>query len=1037
MADKSPIIEHSGFKSALDPDYINIGPKGSIQYCEDSKNLTPFDKIGSMSQTRGHEIYTDYAQMPHVSGYKPIDVFYYSLDKDSKEITILVYKSTSTEQIKIYINPYFNPDNTYSNHNPNKSSDSWIAEWIELTETYQAQLNGAASTTTFSVDTDTPTLPATNDYFNGWFAVNTSIGFNGSRFNFITDYVHSTKTFTTKTNTGWGDNHVIQFYRFPVVYLHRIQAPTPLSSHQYSVPASNIFLGKPTEFRAKENQLRIACGKNYRPLILDFIYQRKYLKGNSDMSYYGFWFDFSQIPQVQDKSAITGFASLTTGSTSVAYIDAATGKFTNSAPSNGISITSFTGVINLGISHTLVPGSTEDERLKLIVPNNIAIFDNKDILLNYLSPSTFLSISLDNAVEALNSAECPLSQFLTFAKIGTGNLTTTSASFPLYYEQRAIQSVTGVEAGGNTLASNYFLGTEVSVTDAGSGVITSAISRNIMIATCTYDNRNEILIGHGTYRPSSEGTVTTDDDYGFEVRFTTWFSRRLTQLNLYTKNINNRNLQTSTTINSVVQQMTTYPYYAWEIKHNLGADDYIKINELPLFNSYDIYEFDKTKNGERVENIRAAVNTSSGINAYTLDTSNYNWYIKFKDDYNGVKSTGKRVRFIVNTNRYIDQDTTMNYTKSVFNGQTNGRYFLINCKNEIEKELFDNDDLVLPNNYAYGVSQYDIYLRDRNLPVSQGDKDINRTIHNLSGRLLICKESNTYMLEVNTDNDIKYRVIDTNSGRGTTFIDGISETPYGILIPTKEAIWLYTGQSFVPILSKDNSKLKLYRDLINNQEATVIGSVYSNDKNEAYFFIQYTEDSSVITYQFIYSFVEKHWTYNYFDGNIETGDIGIVPIKIRATANKEIVFLNYYNSTNFNIVKINGDSNKFIKADGTSKIIFWNYETLFTAYNGLANDINLEKIWLNVDLYTQNSAKIKVTVFLDSIDDSYNIEADVDNIANMKNKIITLLPQFTRNPTYLKFKIYNTDEFEIFALNALLAKENLEPKKFTNNEINA
>jgi len=1039
---------HSNFVAAVDDEFINEENIDTRRYLEDSKNMSPHRKAGAMVQGDGHTEVVGFSNLPQPSGFKFIKSYIYALDRDNKEITLLVYEHITTGEIKYYVNPYFNPLSTYSNYNPNKAANSWIAEWLELTECYKdLTLNGNSSGLTFAVDT-VPSV-STNDYFNGWFVVNTDIGFNGSRFNFITDYVHSTKTFTCKTNPSWLDNQHVTLVRFPVTYMHQVD----VNADNYAVPVDNTFKAKPTDFNGKNNQLRIACGKDLRPLILDCIYKRDYFKGNSAMNYDGLWFDFQQIPQRQKKSYVTGFASQTATGTSTLYIDAATAKFVSSIPTNGIQIDCFSGVMNLGIVHISVPNSS-NENVEVVIPGNIGVQNSNTIWFNYAAPSSFMNIPIADAVAALNSTLCPLSQFLSFSVIGTGNITTTSASYPVYTEYQGIVSFSETEAGGNILASNYFLGTEVFVNDAGSGVITHPISRTAFILTCVYDNRNEILAAHGTCRPSTEGTVTTDNNYGFELRFTTWFSRRITQFNIYTRNLNDRNLQYN--INSLIKTLTIYPYYAWETRFNNGSNDYVRINELPLFNNYDIYEFDKTKNGERVANIKATADNANGINAYTLKTSEYYWYTKLRDEYNGIKQTGKNVRFLVNANRYIDQDITMNYTKSTFLGQTNGRFFPIGCKNVIEKEPFENDDSVLFNIYASGVSQYDVYLKDRLINSIVGDKDVNQAVSIYGGYLTVIKNSNYFCVDINTDNEVRYRTIESQLGRGTRFPDAVITTNSGIIMPSDDTVYLLRRDQAIPILTKSNGKLSLYRDVLQNG-GTVVGSAYYNEFNELILVLQKNSTETTInivtTYVFFYNFQERTWTYQEYVGSLEgTWDgtpapNGVVPFQVLTDTSRNVLLLNQFysslsNETNFNnykkfnLIKFDKNAYTFVKPDGATKTIFWNFATHFTAYAGRIFLTKLVWVILNTDVKTVNSNK-KININI------YRVREDKttqDPVYELTYKYTGLTKNISfhkkmkdlNEAEMIKIEISNVDEFIYFAIKSVFLEVTAEQQKFEN-----
>ena len=1027
MAGNQRIIEHSGFKAAIDSDYINLPPKSSIQFFEDSKNLSPHDKIGSLSQCQGHEIYIPYSDLPKVTDYRPIDFYLFNIDRDEKEIKLVVLKNTSSQETKIFISPYFNPDTTFSNNNPNKDSNSWIDEWFELTENYTDTISGSPGTNTFKT---TSNLNATNDYFNGWFVVNTSLldsAFN--KYNFITDYIGtggSAKTFTTLMElSGWSSGNSVKIFRFPVMYLYN-------ATTNRLTNIGTTFTPTPTEFRGKDNQLRIACGKDNRPLILDMIYKRKYFNGlnsggtvSSQISYDGLWFDFAQIPQVLNSNAISSFTSLLATVGAELWINP-DGTYATSAPTDAIKI-QYNG-------NGVFAFRADDFDSNQGIPGEYIEITGANTGLYYTANNTNdLSLHYDTGIlysRTLNNISALLQDFFNtyygtglfiVSIVGAGTTPMTISNLNSYAIVSTSTTVYGGEAGGKTLATNIFAGSYVLARPGASGK-----KRNKFILTLVYDNRSEFTLANGTYQPDEATGGADYRDKGLELRFNAWFSRRLTAFNFYNAKTENN----SGIVQDVVLFATTdYPYFQWKKEE--------KVNEIPLFNTYFIEDFLKTLYGESPAFIKSVSNRTKGNNSYSIDNSTGYWFVALNDELIGCKENGSRVRYIVNANRYIDQDITMNYERSVFNGQTNGRYFLINCKNTVEKEVYENNDQVIPSWYAYGVSQYDGYLKDRNLPINQGDKDSNQAIKSLGGRLTVFKNTHNFILEVNTDSDIKYRVNESIAGDGTRFSEAVLETPNGICIPTDEGISLFNGSSYIPILDQDNGKLKLYRDLIANLEAIVIGSAYSNSKKQAYFFVQYIDDSDTpyvyTTYIFIYNFRLKTWTYQYLEGNYEDDGAGIIPIKVRTNFNKDILFLNYYDTTNYNIIKLDAtnSSSTFFKADGTSQPILWNFETIFTAYNGVFNNISLEKIWLNINAITSGNHNLTLRIYLDNIS-TYNDYSYPLNTVNFKNFIAEILPTITKSPTFIKIQLFNNSALESFCLNNLLALDNSDKKNFTN-----
>ena len=317
MADKYKIPQHRVFKGAVDADYLDA-EDSNIQYLQECTNLTPFRKKGSLQQVAGTGIDLPNASLPNPGGtFVPIDLYYFSLDKDSKTITVLIFQD-SNGIVKYYITPYWNPSAEYSNYNPNKTASSWISEWLELTESFSSTIQLVSS---FSVQLITNSPSTTNDYYNGWFIVNTSQT-KTNRFNYITDYVGATGTATLISSvdqgTVWALNDPVILYRFPVCHLYNTN-PNFINESRINTD----FKAVPTQFIYKENALRIPCGKENRPLIIEFIKERKYFMGQNEMSYDGFWFGFQQIPQVMKNSAVSafGYAWGTTANDSYLYVD--------------------------------------------------------------------------------------------------------------------------------------------------------------------------------------------------------------------------------------------------------------------------------------------------------------------------------------------------------------------------------------------------------------------------------------------------------------------------------------------------------------------------------------------------------------------------------------------------------------------------------------------------------------------------------------------------------------------------------------------
>ena len=152
----------------IDPDEVNPGA------CEQLTNLTPFRKVGSVVQTGSTKVYpiagvNQYSSnLPNPgSGYKLIDSHIFGVDRNSTTITILFFKHDTTNAVRIYINPYFNPGQGYSNQiYYDRGESGWINEWVELTETYHTKIDGTPTGDKFICD---DTISSRYKYLAGFF----------------------------------------------------------------------------------------------------------------------------------------------------------------------------------------------------------------------------------------------------------------------------------------------------------------------------------------------------------------------------------------------------------------------------------------------------------------------------------------------------------------------------------------------------------------------------------------------------------------------------------------------------------------------------------------------------------------------------------------------------------------------------------------------------------------------------------------------------------------------------------------------------
>lgn len=927
MADKRSSvtpIEHRGFKGAIDADFFDIADN-SIEYVAKSTNLTPFRKTGSLVQCPGVTS-TSYPTLPTPAGYNCINMHIFSIDRDNKEVTILVFENASG-LIKLYVTPYWNPATTFSNNNPNKTAESWINEWLELTEQHSGTIGSLLSVvpvpnlTSFEFSTETQ-LSATPDYFNGWFVINTSASYsNENKFNYITDYTPTDNRFTVKADIlptdptkNWIAGSTVYFFRFPVMYFH--SATVPGKGENYV--NANSFKAKPTQFDAFQNQLRMPCGKELRPIVLDMIYKRTYLSGDNQMTYDGFWLDFQQPMQVLKDSAISAFGALLAGGTTAhVYIDPT--------------------IASLFV--TLAPGSGNYVRLtyKGSGSETIIIKSNASSIVpfTYAFEAGSHQIRIGNTSPTMAAFKLFYDEFLSsmfdISVFGSASFTRTD------YDDLAnfIYGATGgygADAGANNLAHNLFLGAYAFTANA-----TADDKRTPFILTLTLDNRNEVILAHGNMR-----SMPADATKDLQLRFNMWFSRKITHFSLY-----NGDEQSTTGITvPTVFRLGKYPYFAW-IK---GA----RINELPLKGQMPFDNVSKGINGELPEAILNATNPATGINAFTL--GELYWYMRFNKDNNGIHEKGKGNKFIVNTNRFIDQDTTLNYTHSCFIPQTNGRFFIIGVKNTTVDPVYENDDAVHFNTYAVGISAYDVFTLDRFVNVASGDRDSNKAIFNFKGYILVFKEFNYYILDVKTPNEVQYRVVDTLTGRGTVDFNAMCQTSFGIIMPSKDKIWLVTESGITPILTEFNGRLSLYRNTFAGQQ---MSTVFYNEFNEVMIYKTNDEDSLTHpSYVLVYNFEHRFWTdYEMAKGNA----VGVRILKAVTNSSQQVILLNYKDITHYNLVRVSELHDTFIDTSGSTFDINWEFETHEYPYTRYLVDSNAEWITFLFSLNTSALRKLLIT----------------------------------------------------------------------------
>jgi len=1040
MADEK-VISHKAFGKVCDSAYVDTEDLSQvpISTLDECRNLTSFNKLGSLKQMAGFSTVKANADLPNetdyaLTGYQPVDMYIFGLDKDQKEIYLLVYKNSSN-LTRFFITPFYNPPAHFSNYNPLYTAESWVTSaWLELTEKYtvDVQVTGA-NTVTFTSGTN-PIANATNKLTN-FFIVNTeqSASFvdRASKYNYITNHSYSagTHTLTLKGDiTGWGaenwtNNDTCVIVRFPVTYFYKAQ-PNSLAN------VNGSFDGLPTDYIYRDGQLRIPCGKNNKPLILDFIQNRKYFLGNSNsMSYEGFWFDFQSLPQKQKHSAVTAWQSRATSASGTPYditVNMSNQVYWDTAGFGKVTINPVSGNFRIKISSVAIATYNIWKNagwLVELIPGKLAVFQNWQVVI-----VDNVTITQTQFVASYNTAVNPL-YGMSYATASAGDVTdfVNVGNIPFPYTNQVknfagTSGFFGYEAGKNSLAFNPFVGVSLLMEECQA--IPTSVQRNVLIVNLIYDNRSQILLGHGTY----------DTTNGFEIHFNLWFNRRLTGISLFNES---SGASGAGNVDSYVIETEIYPYYKWRKDFGTSGKS-IRINELKHFTQYNLYDFTKGVNGQLAEFISNVSDNTTGQNGYTYTNKtltyyrgngsntlyNHCWFIQFNNTNQSIATDGKGMKYVAKCNRYIDQDTTMNYERVAFVGQTNGRFFPIGIKNIIEEEPFESNDLVCYNIYAGAVSEYDTFLRDRFMPVSFGDKDQLRAIENYDGYLFLAKDNNSFALEVNTDNEIKYRTIDTRLGRGISDPKLLLQTPYGLIMPTSDGVWLVTKDGTERILTPDNGKLELYKTLFSSNIFKSV--IYDKKFNELYLAFQSVDDAvpaTYTTYIFIYSFEEQKWGgYYYFTFNNGTGTR---PSIFREDTNRNIVFLNYDYSTsslaNCRIDKFDNTSSVFIQPNGTTFPIVWLMKTHYTPYGGRMQDVILQKFSLLYDTSAITSKQLTLKIYKDNLSaTSYTLNLN-DTASSIKNQIQEIVGKFEGVASTLAFSLENnaSNGFSNFTINGV------------------
>jgi hypothetical protein len=949
MAGKSsdirPIV-HKKFKCEVDKEYVDTEDIG-MQYLAKTSNLSPFRKDGSLTQTGGLD-FAEINSTPLASTNLPdagtdfvlINFHSFSVDRDEKEITILVYSDGN--RTKLFINPYFNPQTNFSNYNPNKDS-TWIYEWLELTEFYEGSVDSVSG----NVLTSNENFTMSPNYLKGWFIVHNDLPDSDlTKYNYIESF-DGDDSFTLKANVStWDDMPINTFkiYRFPVIHFYGANTPSP--NLGYAVDRT-VFNPIPTQFIYHQNQLRMPCGKDNRPLILSMIYKKHYFLGENEMSYDGFWFDFQQVPQVLYRSAISAYASSSvTGNPSIKIEPAPASPnswFTSGSPTNYINI-SYVG--NQPVSwvmyshsyaqteemeaHGFVPyyqvaGQTHRIGLKWQGGQFIVMINN-----HFLSSGT----TLEQLFQALTwnfqytypYVITPHGTMSTVITYGTGDVLDEYTFSPTAYINQA-------EADGNRTATNLFLGSEVYVAEKS---WVDGDQANPFVLTAVYDERNEIILGHGRLNPDAT------DGNALRVKFNSWFNRRISSIRFYNHKKSPVVPETPAILGSSV-----YPYFKWDKK--------VLINETPLNVNYDIYDINKEPYGETTIRSGVTIQPTLGIKSYTWDNTAGYFFTIFKQVVQELELDVNGLQLISSLNRYIDEDITMNYTRGAFVGQTNGRLFILGVKNITENELFESGDNIIYSTLAAGVSAYDIFSRQSDLNIFVGDKDTLVDLKFYEGFLTAIKGTNVFAVDVNTSDELQYRVVKTQIGRGSFDANSICETPHGIVMPTQDGVYLISPRGSQSLLRSDNGRLNFYKEFFAGYS---MSSAYYNAFDELLLF-QTGVKPSITNYVMVYSFKYDAWTTLAYNTVLE-GE-GVNFIKATTNANKEVLVASV-NGENHNILKFVENSSQYIGTDGETENLLWVCETPSLPYGDKILDILLSAFTLHYDTEFGDVGQVNLSI---------------------------------------------------------------------------
>lgn len=484
-----------------------------------------------------------------------------------------------------------------------------------------------------------------------------------------------------------------------------------------------------------------------------------------------------------------------------------------------------------------------------------------------LTPSIYgmINRSLDNVCSGLKLNQ-QLAQDFEFEVVGNELLTMTIQKGYLTTSKLFIgQEFLGQDASGNHVSFNPFMGARCicpAITSTRPDSI-SNLKRNLFVLGCIYDSRNETIIGLGSIRPDfvgnvTHGVTTTTGNAGMWVTFNRWFDRRLTGISYYSKSTNVA-LSNRDHVGNAIRKENEYPYFSFNSNYiaDDGSTKSIDINEIPLLATYNIHKFSLSQFGKLPSKMKDVIYPNKGGNSYTYHHSGY-WFVDFRDEYNGIASSGSALTFINGGGRFISDDTTMNYTRICQVGQTNGRFFISGCKNTVEKEVYESSDKVIYSLLRAGISSYHMFLKGDAINVGSGSRDTDKALIHYDGFVMVIKDYNVFVIDTSTDDDLQYRVSKTYIGRGCLNPDSVCETPHGVILASKDAIYLISPSGSKQILREDNGRLEFYRTNIATNGS--INAVYYNDYDELFV----SQINANTTHVFVYSFKSDKWHTIYY-----------------------------------------------------------------------------------------------------------------------------------------------------------------------------